>query len=124
MSTLPNTFLSPDEYLEIERKTESRSEYYDGQMFPMSAVSKAHDRIKTRLQFLIYEHLRGRNCELFSSDMRVLVPSRRYFHPDLSVVCGEQRFDDDSADTLVNPTLLVEVLSPSTQDYDRGRKAK
>ena len=120
-----NRFLSPEEYLEIERKADYKSEYYHGEMFAMSGVSRWHDRIDTQLAFLIEQHLRGKKCETFSSNMRVLaVPSGLYTYPDLSVVCEEPQFADAHLDTLTNPALLVEILSPSTEDYDRGKKAK
>jgi Uma2 family endonuclease len=125
MSTLASRFLSPAEYLEIERKAEDKSEYYKGEMFAMSGVSRRHDRIATRLAFLFEQHLIGKRCEAFSASMRVLAtPSGLYTYPDLSVACDEPQFADPHVDTLTNPTLLVEILSPSTEDYDRGKKAK
>jgi Uma2 family endonuclease len=120
-----NRFLSPEEYLAIERKAEYKSEYYHGEMFAMSGVSRRHDRINVRLTFLIAQHLRGKRCETFSANMRVLATSSGlYTYPDLSVVCEEPQFADAHIDTLTNPALLVEILSPSTEDYDRGKKAK
>jgi Uma2 family endonuclease len=117
--------LSPEEYLAIERKAEYKSEYYHGEMFAMSGVSRRHDRINVRLMSLIDQHLRGKQCEMFSSNMRVLAaPGGLYTYPDLSVACEEAQFLDAQLDTLTNPALLVEILSPSTEDYDRGKKAK
>src|ERR1039457_3906931 len=125
MSTLAKRFLSPEEYLEIERKALDKSEYYNGEIFAMSGVSRRHDRIATQLAFLIAQHLSGKRCEDFSANMRVLaVPSGLYTYPDLSVACDEPQFADPHVDTLTNPALLVEILSPSTEDYDRGKKAK
>lgn len=125
MSTPSKPFLSPEEYLEIERKAEYKSEYYHGEMFAMSGVSRRHDRINVRLTSLVDHHLRGRRCETFSANMRVLATSSGlYTYPDLSVVCEEPQFADAHVDTLTNPALLVEILSPSTEDYDRGKKAK
>jgi Uma2 family endonuclease len=125
MSTPSKPFLSPEEYLEIERKAEYKSEYYHGEMFAMSGVSRRHDRINVQLTFLIAQHLRGKKCETFSANMRVLATSSGlYTYPDLSVVCEEPQFADAHVDTLTNPALLVEILSPSTEDYDRGKKAK
>jgi Uma2 family endonuclease len=125
MSTLSNRFLSPEEYLDIERKADNKSEYYHGEMFAMSGVSRKHDRIATQLAFLIAQHLRGKRCEDFSANMRVLAASSGlYTYPDLSVACEEPQFADAQVDTLTNPALLVEILSPSTEDYDRGKKAK
>ncbi len=125
MSTLSNPFLSPEQYLEIERKAEQKSEYYNGEMFAMSGVSRRHDRINVQLTSLIALHLRGKRCEAFSANMRVLAtPSGLYTYPDLSVACEEPQFADPHVDTLINPALLVEILSPSTENYDRGKKAK
>ena len=125
MSTLPKTFYTPEEYLELERKAEFRSEYYNGQIFAMSGASRWHARIETQLAFLIEQHLTGKKCEAFPPAMRVLAqPSGLYTYPDLSVVCNEPQFTDPFGETLVNPTLLVEILSPSTENYDRGTKAK
>lgn len=125
MSTLPKTILTPEEYLERERRAEYKSEFYSGEIFAMSGASRKHNRIAVRLTMLIAQHLSGKKCEPFNSDMRVLVqPSGLYTYPDLSVACEEPRFADENADTLTNPTLLVEILSPSTERYDRGQKAK
>ncbi|MGO9255748.1 MAG: Uma2 family endonuclease [Bryobacteraceae bacterium] len=125
MSTLPRHFITPEEYLELDRKAECRSEYYNGEMFPMESASRWHARIGTQLVFLIEGHLTGKRCEAFPSHMRVLAaPSGLYTYPDLSVVCGEPQFLELQDDTLLNPALIVEILSPSTEDYDRGKKAK
>src|SRR5664280_1384699 len=115
MSTLSSRFLSPEEYLEIERKADYKSEYYHGEMFAMSGVSRRHDRINVQLTFLIGQHLRGKRCEAFTANMRVLAASSGlYTYPDLSVACEEPQFADAQVDTLTNPALLVEILSPST----------
>jgi Uma2 family endonuclease len=125
MSTPTSRFLSPQEYIEIERKADYKSEYLNGEMFAMSGVSRRHDRIVVPLTMLIGRHLNGKKCEAFSANMRVLAaPSGLYTYPDLSVACDEPQFIDPQVDTLINPALLVEVLSPSTEDYDRGKKAK
>jgi Uma2 family endonuclease len=125
MSTLSNRVLSPEEYLEMERKAEYKSEYCHGEMFAMSGGSRKHDRIAFRLTILIGQHLRGKRCEAFTANMRVLAASSGlYTYPDLSVACEEPQFADAQVDTLTNPALLVEILSPSTEDYDRGKKAK
>ena len=124
MSTLPEHFLTPQEYLEIERKAEHKSEYYNGEMFAMSGASRRHSRVGFQLNVLIGEHLRNRPCEGYTSDMRVLVESTGlYTYPDLTVACGEPRFQDDTFDTLLNPTLIVEILSPTTENFDRGKKS-
>jgi Uma2 family endonuclease len=125
MSTLPKTLVTPEEYLERERKAEYKSEYYNGEVFAMSGVSRKHDGIAVQLIFLAVQHLRGKKCRPFTADMRVLVePSGLYTYPDLSVACDPPRFADEHVDILTNPTLLVEILSPSTERYDRGQKAR
>jgi Uma2 family endonuclease len=125
MSTLSKSFLSPAEYLEIERKAEDKSEYYNGEMFAMSGVSRWHDWIAVQLTMLIAQHLRGKSCKTFTAEMRVLAtPSGLYTYPDLSVTCERPEFADPHVDTVTNPTLLVEILSPSTEAYDLGKKAK
>jgi len=125
MSTLTKTFLTPEAYLEIERKAEYKSEYCNGEMFAMAGVSRRHDAIGVQLQFLLSQHLRRKKCRVNSSSMRILVtPAGLYTYPDLSVVCEEPRYTDSAADTLVNPAFVVEILSPSTEAYDRGKKAK
>jgi len=125
MSTLTKTFLTPEAYLEIERKADYKSEYCNGEMFAMASVSRRHDAIGVQLQFLLSQHLRRKKCRVNSSSMRILVtPAGLYTYPDLSVVCEEPRYTDSTVDTLVNPAFVVEILSPSTEAYDRGKKAK
>ncbi len=125
MSTLPKTPVTPAEYLEFERKAEYKNEYYNGEIFAMSGVSRRHDYIDMQLMVLVGAHLRGKKCRAFSSNMRVLVEADGlYTYPDLSVACEEPKFADEHVDTLINPTLIVEILSPSTEQYDRGQKAK
>lgn len=123
MSTQPKSFLTPEQYLEIERKAEYKSEYYRGEMFAMSGARLAHNLLLAHLLRDLGRQLRGTPCEICPSDMRVLVTaSGLYTYPDAVVYCGEPRLLDDQFDTLLNPTLLIEVLSPSTEAYNRGRK--
>ena len=123
MSTLPKTFLTPEQYLEIERKAEWKSEYYQGKMFAMAGASKHHNLLVANLVGELWSQLRRRNCRVYPSDMRLRVSAAGlYTYPDVSVVCGEPRFADDQGDTLLNPTFIAEVLSESTEAYDRGRK--
>ena len=111
------------EYLEIERKAETKSEYIGGRMYAMSGVSRRHSLISGNLHAEIHAQLRGRNCEAHIADMRLKVsPTGMYTYPDVVAVCGEARFEDAHIDTLLNPTVIVEVLSPSTEAYDRGEK--
>lgn len=123
MSTQAKTLLTPAEYLEIERKATFKSEYYDGEMFAMAGAGLAHNLIVWNVIAGLGSQLRGRPCAGFLSDMRVRVPATDlHTYPDVILVCGEPQFLDDRRDTLLNPTLIVEVLSPSTEAYDRGRK--
>ena len=123
MSTMPRPHLTPEEYLEIERKAEYKSEYYGGEMFAMSGARRAHNLVAMNVGGVLYNQLRSRSCEAYPSDMRVRVSATcLYTYPDVVVVCGKPQFADNEMDTLVNPTVLVEVLSPSTEAYDRGRK--
>jgi Uma2 family endonuclease len=123
MSTLSKTFLTPEQYLEIERKAEFKSEYYNGEMFAMAGAAPPHNLISSNVTREISQQLRPRPCLVYSNDQRLLVaPTGLYAYPDLAVVCGEPRYLDGDLDTLLNPILIVEVLSPTTEAYDRGRK--
>jgi Uma2 family endonuclease len=123
MSTLPKTRYTPDEYLALERKAEYKSEFYDGEIFAMSGASREHNDIAVQLSFLIRQHLKGKTYRMHNSDMRVQVSPTKYTYPDLTVVCGQRQFKDAGLDTLLNPTVIFEILSPTTEFYDRGRKA-
>jgi Uma2 family endonuclease len=123
MVSQPIPFLTPDEYLALERQAETRSEYHDGELVAMVGASRAHNLIVVNSATSINAQLRGKPCETYANDMRVKAAAvRRYFYPDLVVVCGEPQFEDAQVDTLLNPTLIVEVLSDSTERFDRGRK--
>jgi Uma2 family endonuclease len=125
VSTEPVTYLTPQEYLEIERQAECKSEYYAGEMFLMSGGTSVHARVAGNVFASLHVQLQGRECEAYSQDLRVCVNANGlYTYPDVSVVCGEQQFLDTKQDTLLNPVILVEVLSPSTEAYDRGAKFK
>ncbi len=123
MSSNPKTYFTPQEYLAIERKVEFKSEYIDGEMVAMTGASRQHNLITINIAREITQQLKGRPCEAYSSDMRVRIPDTNlYTYPDVVVVCGEPVFEDDQLDTLTNPTLIIEVLSESTESYDRGKK--
>jgi Uma2 family endonuclease len=123
MSTLPESFITPEQYLEIERKAEFRSEYHNGEMFAMAGATEAHRQIVTNLVGNLFQQLRSGPCRIYSHDTRIRVkPTGLYTYPDVVVACGERQFLDARRDTLLNPTLIVDVLSPSTESYDRGRK--
>ena len=117
------TPLSAAEYLRVERAAELRHEYFDGEMFAMSGGSAKHSLIKMNVGRELSTKLKGRPCTAFDSDLRIQIPpTGLYTYPDVSVVCGELEFDDDQHDTVLNPALLIEVLSDSTEAYDRGEK--
>jgi Uma2 family endonuclease len=123
MATLTKTYMTPEQYLEIERKAEFKSEYYQGEMFAMAGARWTHNRLVANLIASLHQQLRSRPCQTLPSDMRVQVEATgTYTYPDVSVVCGEPQFLDETRDTLLNPSLIVEVLSPSTEGFDRGRK--
>src|SRR2546422_1674643 len=123
MSLQPKTYLTPEEYLALERKAEYKSEYLAGEMFAMSGASPRHVLIVTNVVAELRGQLKQRPCTVYSSDLRVKVsPTGLYTYPDVVVVCDQPQFADEQRDTLLNPTLIVEVLSESTKDYDRGEK--
>jgi Uma2 family endonuclease len=123
MSVEPHRRVSIETYLAAERQAETKSEYLDGEVFAMSGASRRHNLIALNVAASVHGQLRGRACEAYAGDMRVHVPATGlYTYPDVTVVCGEPRFDDSELDTLLNPTLVIEVLSPSTEGYDRGKK--
>jgi len=123
MSAVPKPFLPPQEYLARERRTETKNEYLRGEVFAMSGASRKHNLIATNVAAELRQQLRDRECEVYQGDMRVKVSTTGlYTYPDVTVVCGEPEFEDEEVDTLLNPKLLVEVLSATTADYDRGGK--
>ena len=123
MSAIPKRKITPKEYLEMERKAEFRSEYFDGKIFAMAGAKRRHNVVAWNIGGELREKLKNKNCEAYPADMRVFVPETGlYTYPDLVVVCGEPEFQDDVFDTLLNPILLIEVLSESTESYDRGKK--
>jgi Uma2 family endonuclease len=124
MSQQIQPYISPQEYLRLERRCEYKNEYINGQIFAMTGASREHNLITTNITRELSQQLKGRPCEVYAVDMRVKVKwNGLYTYPDLAVVCGEPIFEDDFVDTLLNPTLLIEVLSPSTERYDRIAKS-
>jgi Uma2 family endonuclease len=122
MATTPKTYLSPDEYLKRERRANFKSEYFAGETFAMAGASRRHNQITLDLATVLNPKLTGSGCEVYASDMRVWLPALGlYTYPDIVVACNSE-FQDDELDTLLNPLLVVEVLSPSTEEYDTGKK--
>jgi len=111
-----------EEYIEYEIKTGVRHEFYDGDIFAMVGGTVNHSIVTSNVGAELNLQTRGKSCRSYSNDMRVQVESDKYVYPDSSLTCGEAQFKDDKRTTLTNPTLVVEVLSPSTADYDRTTK--
>ncbi|WP_428657453.1 Uma2 family endonuclease [Runella sp.] len=134
MTALPKKYYTPEEYLKLEEKASYKSEYFDGQIYPMgdfegdtpeamAGAKPAHNAIRENLSIEIGAFLRKKTCRSYSSDQRVFIPSNGlYTYPDLVVVCGKPEFSDIQTNSLLNPVLIVEVLSQSTANYDRGEK--
>ena len=123
MSLRPKPYLSPEDYLALERSAEFKSEYFDGEIFAMAGASESHNLIVINTIRELSIQLKKRPCKVYANDMRIKVsPTGLFTYPDVVVVCGQAQFDDSHRDTLLNPTLIVEVLSDSTEAYDRGRK--
>lgn len=116
-------YVTPEQYLEMERAAEFKHEYYDGQVFAMSGARTPHNRVAMNLYSKLGNYLQGKDCEAFPSEMRVSTPNQdAYMYPDATIVCGEPLLEDDKFDTLLNPVVVFEILSPSTRSIDKGRK--
>jgi Uma2 family endonuclease len=123
MATNPKTLLTEQEYLAFERRSEFRHEYFAGEIFDMTGASREHNLIVTNLVVALGSQLRDRPCNVYANDLRVKVRrARHYAYPDVVVTCGEEEFEDAELDTLPNPLVVFEVLSDSTEAYDRGKK--
>jgi Uma2 family endonuclease len=123
--TNPVRRISESEYLAIERQAEGKSEFFEGEMFAMAGGSRRHSLISANLIAELKNRLRGRSCVVFNSDLRIHIEATGLFtYPDASVVCGAVQSLPGTDDTLTNPVLIAEVLSESTEGYDRGKKAE
>jgi Uma2 family endonuclease len=123
ISTQSRPRLAPHEYLAWERRQETRHEYVNGEIHAMTGASREHNLINGNLFAALHVQLRGKPCEIYSNDMRVKVSETgMYTYPDIVAACGGPEFDDAEMDTLLNPVLIIEVLSDSTEGYDRGAK--
>ena len=122
MASNPVTKVTEEQYLELDRAAEVRSEFLDGEMIAMSGGSTNHARLQQNISSELYNRLQGSGCEAFGSDLRLRVSARLYTYPDISVVCGKLRVADGHKDILLNPIVVFEILSPSTEKYDRGVK--
>lgn len=116
-------FYTSEEYLEFERQAETRHEFLDGEIYEMAGANRRHNRISVNVVRLLDSQLLERDCNIYGSDMRVKISAaEKYTYPDVVAVCGEELFEDENEDTLLNPMLIIEVLSKSTEAYDRGGK--
>ncbi|MEP6926089.1 MAG: Uma2 family endonuclease [Ginsengibacter sp.] len=116
--------MSPLQFLQWERNQECKHEYVGGEIFAMAGASVNHNRILSNIIGRSWNHLQGKECNVYPSDLRVAVKSKNsFFYPDATIVCGELQFDDENIkDTVKNPAVIFEILSPSTEDYDIGKK--
>ncbi len=123
MTAQPQKIYSEEEYLEMEREADYKSEYYRGEIFAMAGAGFNHNRITENLSVEVGTLVKGKSCRGYSSDLRVHIPENGlYTYPDFLIICGKNEFLDDKKDTILNPTVIIEVLSPSTSGYDRGEK--
>jgi Uma2 family endonuclease len=114
---------TPEEYIALERAAKFKSEFHDGHIYAMTGASREHNLVSVNIAGELRSQLKSRPCEAYLNDMRVrAADSRDYFYPDVVVVCGRPEFEDEQVDTLLNPSALIEVLSLSTEAYDRGGK--
>jgi Uma2 family endonuclease len=124
MTAQPKPFITEEMYLEQERRSIAKHEYYNGAIYAMAGASEQHNLIALNIAAALHALLRGRTCRTYPSDMRVKVMRTGLnTYPDFSIVCGQSQFTDTTRrDTLINPTVIIEILSPSTERYDRGMK--
>ena len=124
MSSVPAVkYKSVEEYLEMEEKSLEKNEYYQGEIFAMAGASINHNQIVSNALVDIGQFLRGKNCRIFPSDLKVHIEANSlYTYPDLSVICDKPQFWNERTDTILNPSVIMEVLSPATKDYDHGAK--
>ena len=123
MSSVPMTLMTEAEYLAYERASEIRHEFWRGELFAMAGASEGHNLASLNLASVLNSYLRDKPCRAYTHDMRVFASqSRAYVYPDIVVACPPIEFKDEKRDTLLNPQVVVEVLSPSTESYDRGKK--
>ena len=123
MAVRSTPYISEAEYLQAQRQAQTKSEYLAGQVFAMAGAPRTHNTITLNLVGASRQRLRARGCSLFAIDIRVRIQdASAHFYPDVVIVCGQPQFEDEQEDNLLNPVVIVEVLSPSTEDFDRGEK--
>ena len=123
MTAQPQTLMTVEEYLAFEESSPLRHEYFAGRVVALAGGNEAHSIISSNINALLHAQLRQRPCTVFTSDMRVKAEHpQKYMYPDVTVVCGQPRYEDPRRRVLLNPTVIIEVLSESTERYDRGLK--
>ena len=124
MTAQPKPYITEAEYLELERAGTSKHEYFAGDIFAMTGASEQHNLIASNVVATLHRQLRGRSCRIYPSDMRLKIAQTGLnTYPDITIVCGSPQFTDPAKrDTLLNPIVIIEILSPSTERYDRGMK--
>ena len=116
-------FYTEEEFLTFERMAKVKNEYYRGEIFAMSGASFQHNQLSSKLIRDIGNHLKGKGCNIFGSDLRVYTQLNSFYtYPDAVIICGDPSFIDKQFDTILNPAILFEILSPSTEEYDRTTK--
>jgi Uma2 family endonuclease len=115
--------ITPEEYLQFERQSETKHEYFDGEIFAMTGASRKHNLISMNLSYLLVGYLKGKSCKAYAGDFRVKIKETGlYTYPDVIITCDKEILEDQVKDTLLNPLIIIEILSPSTERYDRGKK--
>lgn len=123
MAIPANKHTTPELYLQMEVNADEKHEFFDGEVVAMAGASESHNRIVANLIGEIHSHLKGKDCDVFPSDMRVTTPLlSSYMYPDISIVCGDIEKQPGQFDTLLNPSVIIEVMSPSTKERDMGVK--
>lgn len=123
MTNLAKKMITVSEYLDLERSAKEKHEFYKGELFAMAGAKKRHNQIVFNIIGQLYNQLKEKPCIAFGSDMKVRVkPDGLFTYPDISALCGEEKYLDENEDVLLNPSLVIEVLSESTENYDRGKK--
>ncbi|MEO5858767.1 MAG: Uma2 family endonuclease [Pyrinomonadaceae bacterium] len=122
MSAVPKPIYNADQYLTLEQGAEYRSQFYFGEIFAMAGASRRHNVVSANVLASIHAQLKGRSCEVYQNDMRVKVNADFYTYPDIVIVCGEPQIEKKNGENLLDPAVLIEVLSPSTEKFDRGDK--
>jgi Uma2 family endonuclease len=116
-------FMSPEQFLEWEEQQEERYEYVDGEIIPVAATAVSHIRISINIAGEIYQFLKGKPCEVLGNKARIAAKSKKsFFYPDATIFCEEPELMKIGGETCINPTVIFEILSPSTDSYDMGKK--